>query len=51
MSSGGVTLICQRCFNEFGTDRVRDLCHSCQLTQQSAWPHTYLTHIGDASGA
>lgn len=51
MRSGGVTLICQRCSREFGTDRIRDLCHECQLAQQAVWPNTTHQRAGEGSGA
>ncbi|QSM03803.1 DNA-directed RNA polymerase subunit [Mycobacterium phage prophiGD05-3] len=51
MSNGGVRLICQRCSREFGTDRIRDLCHGCQLAQQAVWPSATHQRLGDVSGA
>lgn len=46
----GITLHRGRCAREFGTERIRDLCHGCQLAQQAVWPDTTHQRTGEASG-
>lgn len=46
-----MTLICTRCSKAFGTERIRDLCHMCQLAQQEAWPHSTHQYMGEACGS